>query len=96
MGPLNQETSQDLCRCMYSHGSLHSEVVGILRFIEDCFEKVEGSQNYRYRKHGFISQLLESITDPAPSQSPSMLSTYGLLMYNLEWTMLTYSILRWT
>lgn len=55
---------------MYSHASLHSELVGILRFIDDCFEEVAGSQNYRYRRHGFISQLLEKITDPPPSKSP--------------------------
>lgn len=60
---------------MYSHGSLHSELIGILRFIDDCFEEVEGSQNYWYRRHGFISQLLENITDPPPSKSPIIMVT---------------------
>ncbi|KAJ0119736.1 hypothetical protein J7T55_013939 [Diaporthe amygdali] len=64
----NRDWIEDLCRCMYSHGSLRSEVIGILRFIEDCFQEVEGSQKYWYRKHGFISQLLEKITDPPPKE----------------------------
>lgn len=54
---------------MYSHGSLHSDGIEILRFIEDRFEEVEGSHDYRYRKHGFVSQLLEQIIDPPRSKS---------------------------
>lgn len=53
---------------MYSHGSLHSDGIEILRFIEDSFEEVEGSHDYHYRKHGFVSQLLEQIIDPHPSK----------------------------
>ncbi|KAK2597778.1 hypothetical protein N8I77_012542 [Diaporthe amygdali] len=58
----NRVWIEDLCRSMHSHGSLHSEIIGILRFIEDCFEEVDGSQNYGYRKHGFICQFLGDIT----------------------------------
>lgn len=58
---------------MYSHGSLHSELVRILRFIEDSFEDVEGFHNHRYRKHGFRSQAVEQSTDSPPGKSPLLL-----------------------
>lgn len=56
---------------MYLHGSLHGELIEILRFIEDSFEEVAGSQNYRYRKHGFTSQNFE-FTDPSPGKFLSL------------------------
>lgn len=65
---------------MYSHGSLHSQGIDVLQFIADSFEEVEGSQNYRYRKHGFVSKIFEEVVDAPPGKFLSLIPNFPKLI----------------
>lgn len=57
---------QDFCRLMYSHGSLHTEGIDVLTFIDDTFDQNSVAVGYHgdiYREHCVRVSTLPVTTD---------------------------------
>lgn len=64
--PLTDIVPQDFCRLMYSHGSLHTEGIDVLTFIDDTFDQrsvAMGHNEDLYREHCVKVSTLPVVTD---------------------------------
>lgn len=66
---------QDFCRLMYSHGSVHTEGIDVLAFIDDTFDQRRAAVGYHgdvYREHFVKVSTLPVITDEAQTSHVSV------------------------
>lgn len=68
---------------MYSHGSLRSELVDILTFVDESFNQIPGPS----REHGFKAANLPTATDEVWLTSKPFLCNARITLINLSETM---------